>query len=71
MIVAGVAVAVVVAAGAAWQFGGFNRAPVAAPAAQIAPPQAAPVVATPDVGPSIANVASVPQWGKAASVPSR
>ena len=30
MIVAGVAVAVVVAAGAAWQFGGFNRAPVAA-----------------------------------------
>ncbi|MEP7296368.1 MAG: serine/threonine-protein kinase [Burkholderiales bacterium] len=68
-VVASLAVVVVGAAAAAWQFGGFGKLP--APMAQVAPPQAAAVVATPDVGPSISNVASVPQWGASAVKPSR
>jgi len=71
LVLAGVALAMLIVAVAAWQFGGFGRAAVPA-VVQAAPAQAAPVVATtPDVGPSISNVASVPQWGNGASAPRR
>ena len=63
----GAAVAVVIAAVAAWQFGGAARSPAAVPSANVTPPQAAPVVGVPDVGPTVAKVASVPQWGGGAS----
>jgi len=69
LVIAGVAVVAVVAAVAAWQFGGGVK-PVPAPAAAVQAATPA-VVATPDVGPSISNVASVPQWGYGASKPSR
>jgi len=71
LVIAGMAVVVIVAAVAAWQFGGgVKPVPIAAPAAQAAPAATTPaVVATPDVGPSISNVASVPQWGSGASAP--
>jgi hypothetical protein len=69
LVIAGVAVAVIVSAVAAWRFGGGVN-PVPTPAAQAAPAATTPVVvAAPDVGPSISNVASVPQWGSGASAP--
>ena len=73
LVFAGVAVVVILAALAAWEFGGFKRAPAPASAARAAPALAAPVATTPAAGPSIASVASVPQWGggAAASGPAR
>ena len=73
LVFAGVAVVVILAALAVWEFGGFRRAPASASAARAAPTVAVPVATTPDAGPSIANVASVPQWGggAAASEPGR
>ncbi|MEP6877137.1 MAG: serine/threonine-protein kinase [Burkholderiales bacterium] len=68
LLIAGVAVLVIAAGVAVWQFGGASRPHALPPATQVATP-AKPAVATPDVGPSIANVASVPQWGNGASVP--
>jgi serine/threonine protein kinase len=68
LVIAGLAVVVIAAGVAVWQFGGPVRPPAARPAAQVTAPTP-PVATTPDVGPSIANVASVPQWGNGASVP--
>ena len=68
LLIAGVAIVVIAAGVAVWQFAGAGRPPAPPATAQATTP-ATPVVTTPDVGPSIANVASVPQWGNGASVP--
>ena len=67
--IAALAVVVIAAALAAWQFGG-GVARIARPAALAPAPVPAPaVVMQTDPGPSIANIASVPQWGTGTSAP--